>query len=172
MTLSPKPWLSYLIMGTFLPHRLWWKISDVINVNPRGGITPALRGCSTLSSGSALPLSPTGQSGNQTLAGKETGPPSGCLSGWEGQGLSRAPAHLPRCDDGTEGLQDVYGSKALLGVEDQQLPDETHGVLGHAPIPDAGQGEGSGGAGWAGSLQPTAPAQGVPLTQGWCTPRP
>lgn len=89
-----------------------------------------------------------------------------------GPALSRAPAHLPRCDDGTEGLQDIYGSKALLGVEDQQLPDETHGVLRHAPVPDAEQGEGSGGAGWAGSLQPTAPAQGVPLTQGWCTLRP
>lgn len=48
---------------------------------------------------------------------------------------SLVQAHLPRRNDGTEGLQDVGGSQALLGVKDQQLPDETHCVLRDSPIP-------------------------------------
>lgn len=52
------------------------------------------------------------------------------------------PVHLPRCNDGTEGLQDIGSSQALLGVKDQQLPDETYGVLRNPSIPEAGSWEG------------------------------
>lgn len=61
------------------------------------------------------------------------------------------PAHSPRRDDGTEGLQDVGGGQALLGVEDQQFPDEAHGALRNPPVPNKGEGKGRAQVGWAGA---------------------
>lgn len=72
------------------------------------------------------------------------------------------PAHSPRGNDGAEGLQDVSSSQALLGVEDQQFPDETHGVLRNPAIPDAGEGEGGEGSGGSGGCCVWAP--GLPAS--------
>lgn len=43
--------------------------------------------------------------------------------------------HSPRRNDGTECLQDISSSQALLGVEDQQFPDKTHCALRDPSIP-------------------------------------